>query len=362
MTSGLSFHHPQRARSRRARGLSLVELMISITLGMLIIAALALLLSNSSRSRGEMERVSQRIDNGRYAIELMTGEIQNAGYFAEFDPRQLNLPATKPDPCLTSAAELAAALRLHVQGYNDVAGGVLSCLADVRPGTDVIVVRRASGCIAGASGCAALGSGDFAFQASSCNSGSELGSSSVSAYYALTTSPAALTRTRKDCATPADIRRYLIRIYFVAANDKAGDGIPTLKRAELAAGAWRTASLVQGIENMQIEYGLDTLPDGSAEVYTPAPDSYLACTDSSSPSCVQHWASVVTARITLLSRNTEPSPGFADSKVYTLGRNADGADGSSGTGKTLGPFNDAFKRNVFQTVIRFQNASGRRAP
>lgn len=336
--------------------------MISITLGMLIIASLALLLSNSSRSRGEMERVRQRIDNGRYAIELITGEIQNAGYFAEFDPRQLSLPSAKPNPCLTSAAELAAGLRLHVQGYDDVAGGVLSCLSDVKAGTDVIVVRRVSGCISANSGCAALSSDDFAFQASSCNSGSELGSSSVSAYYALTTSPSALTRTKKDCATPAGIRRYLIRIYYIAANDKPGDGIPTLKRAELTGGAWTIMPLVQGIENMQIEYGLDTHPDGSAEVYTPSPDLYLACTDTSSPSCVQHWASVVTARITLLNRNTEASPGFADTKVYRLGHNADGADDSSGSVKTLGPLNDSFKRNVFQTVIRFQNASGRSAP
>lgn len=347
---------------RNARGLSLVELMISITIGMLIVAALAVLFSNSSRSRSDAERTSQRIDNGRYALELMSGDIQNAGYFAEFDPRQLTLPTVKPDPCLTAASDLSAALRLHVQGYNDVAANVLTCLSDLKAGTDVIVVRRASGCVDGTSGCTALVSGDFTFQASSCNSSSQLGSGSVSAYYALTTSTTALTRTKRDCTTLADKRRYVIRIYYIAANDKSGDSIPTLKRTELIGGAWSASSLVQGIENMQIEYGLDTNTDGNADIYTPSPDAYQSCSNTTNPTCVQRWASVVTAKLTLLSRNIDQTAGFSDTKVYTLSHNADGTSGVSGTNKTVGPFNDAFKRNVYQAVNRFQNVSGRNSP
>ena len=350
--------HPSR---HSIRGLSLVELMVSITIGMLIVAALAVLFANNSRSRSETERTSQRIDNGRYALEVLTGDIQNAGYFAEFDPRQLTLPTVMPDPCLTGASDLAAALPLHVQGYNDVATNVLTCLSDVKAGTDVIVVRRANGCVNGATGCAALATGDYAFQASSCSGSSELGSGSVSNYYALSNSTSALIRTKKDCATLADIRRYLVRIYYIAANDKAGDGIPTLKRAEFTGGAWSTVSLVQGIENMQIEYGLDTNTDGYAEIYTPAPDVYLTCSNTTNPTCAQQWASVVTVKIALLSRNIDPSSGFSDTKVYTLGHNADGTSSVSGTDKTVGPFNDAYKRNVYQEMIRFQNVSGRNA-
>lgn len=349
----------QGRRSRR--GLSLVELLVSITIGMLIVAALAVLFSNNSRSRSEIEKSSQRIDNGRYALDLLAGDIQNAGYLAEFDPRQLTLTTAKPDPCLTGAADLTTALPLHVQGYNDVAANVLTCLTNVKAGTDVIVVRRANGCANGAVGCSTPVSGDYAFQASSCSSATELGSSIVTNYYVLSSTASAFTRTKKDCTTVADNRRYLVRIYFIATQDKTGDGIPTLKRVELVGGAWSIVSLVQGVDNMQIEYGLDTDANGSVEIYTPAPDAYLSCSDTTTPTCVQQWASVVTAKVTLLTRNADRSDGFTDTKIYTLGHNADGASAASGTEKTVGPFNDAYKRGVYQEVVRFQNVSGRNA-
>lgn len=169
------------------RGFSLVELMVTIAIGMLIVASMAILLSNNSRARTETEKTSLKIENGRYAIEVLAGEIQNAGYYAEFDPRGLTLPATKPDACATDAASVAAAMRLHVQGYDDVSATTLSCLPDVKAGTDVLVVRRASGCVAGVGDCAAMGTGNLAFQASSCGAAGELGSATVTNHYKLST-------------------------------------------------------------------------------------------------------------------------------------------------------------------------------
>lgn len=348
-----------RSSQHAMRGLSLVELMVTIAIGMLIIASMAILLANNSRSRSETEKTSHKIENGRYAVEMLGGEIQNAGYLAEFDPRSLTLPTSKPDACATDASSLATALRLHVQGYDDVSASVLSCLTDVKAGTDILVVRRASGCVAGVGDCAAVASGDMAFQASSCDGAAELGSGTVTNHFKLSSTTSTLTLTKRNCTTRADIRRYLVRIYYIAANDKAGDGIPTLKRAELTGGAFTPVSLVQGIENMQLEYGLDTNGDGAADVYTPAPDLYLSCGPGTTPTCVQQWQSAVTAKVTLLSRNLEPTAGYSDGKTYVVGRNADGTSNASGTDKTVTAPGDAYKRSVFQAVVRFQSPSGR---
>ncbi|MGE3349746.1 MAG: PilW family protein [Ramlibacter sp.] len=353
--------HRTAPRARKSRGLSLVELMVTIAIGMLIVGAMAILFANNSRSRAELEKTSQKIENGRYALDVMASDIQNAGYFAEFEPRVLALPTDKPDACATDVASLTAALRVHVQGKGDVSASALSCISDVKPGTDIVVIRRVSGCVAGVAGCADLASGDVRFQASSCNDPAELGSGVVANSFRLDTATSTLTLTRRDCATTADVRRFLVRIYYVSNNDKAGDGIPTLKRAELTAGAFVPVSLVQGVENMQVEYGLDTDGNGAPDVYTPAPDGYLACTNATSPTCVEHWASAVTARISLLSRNIEPTAGHVDTKSYVLGKKPDGTGGISGTDNVVGPMNDAFKRSVFEAVIRFQNPAGRAA-
>ena len=347
--------------SRRAsRGLTLVEMMIAIAIGMVIVAAMSLLFANNSRTRGEIERSGQKIENGRFALDLLGGDLEHAGFFAEFDPRLLPLPAAKPDPCATASADLRAAMGVHVQGYDDDASSI-GCIADVRADTDIVVVRRVATCEAGAGDCAALPAGAPGFQASSCNDtlAAELASGVVDNFYRLATSAGDFTRTRRDCTTPAPIRRYLVRIYYVANNDRPGDGIPTLKRAELGAGGFASISVVQGVENLQVEWGLDTSGDGNPDVYTAAPDLNLACSPAGSPTCMDHWASVVTAKLFVLSRNVDATPGHTDARTYTLGHVADPAAGS-GDPLEVGPFGDAFKRSVFQEVVRLQNASGRR--
>lgn len=350
--------------ARRVRGLSLVELLVAIAIGMLIVTAMSLLFANNSRSRSETERANQKIENGRYALEVMSSDLHHAGYFSVFDPRQLTPPAAKPDACDEDVAGAAfqSAMAVYVQGYDNVAATTLSaCLTDLKANTDIVVTRRASGCVAGVGTCPALSAGAPGFQASSCNDGAspELATGVVDNYYKLGTNTATFTLTKRDCTTPAEVRRYLVRIYYVASNDKPGDGIPTLKRAELDPGGFTTTSLVQGVENLQMEYGMDTNDDGNADVYSASPDLYQACTAATTPTCVGRWMSVVSAKVFILSRGVERSPGHTDTKTYVLGQVADPATGS-GAANPVGPFNDAYKRSVFQEVIRLQNASGRR--
>ncbi len=342
-----------------SRGMSLVELLVAITIGMLIVTAMSLLFANSSRSRSETERSSRNIENGRYAMDLLRGELQVAGYFAEFDPREklttAVLAAAVPDACATAVADLNAAVGLHIQGYDNMATGTLSCLTDVKVGTDAFVVRRAGGCTTGSTGCAALAAGAPAFQASSCGNATELGNSAVTVHYRLNTDTSALTLHKRNCTTVADTRRYLVRIYYVANNDRAGDGIPTLKYAELGAGGFASSSLVQGVENLQIEYGLDTDGNGDADLYTSDPGLYATCSTTTSPSCVGQWASVVSVKAFVLSRSIDQSPGYTDANTYVLGRKFNGDP------NTFGSLAAGYKRKVFQEVIRLQNPAGRRA-
>ena len=62
----------------------------------------------------------------------------------------------------------------------------------------------------------------------------------------------------------------------------------------------------------------------------------------------------MTAKIHLLSRSTEASPGYRDTKTYPLGLQADG------TQLTVGPYNDGFKRHAYTETIRMNNPAGRR--
>ncbi len=55
------------AARRPNLGMSLVELLVAISIGMLVVAAMALLFASNSRSRSETERTGFNIENGRYA-------------------------------------------------------------------------------------------------------------------------------------------------------------------------------------------------------------------------------------------------------------------------------------------------------
>jgi type IV pilus assembly protein PilW len=342
----------------RQLGYTIIEMMIAITISLIILASLVAVLANNSRTRVEIERANQQTENGRYALQLITDDLHNAGYLAEFNPGPLATPAAKPDPCDITLAVLTGALPLAVQG-NENATVIPTCVNDVRPGTDILVVRHASTCAVGSAGCDANVPGDVYFQASDCNSPAELASGNPTTYFVLDTVAANFTLHRKDCVTVASRYQYRTHIYFVANNDQPNDGIPTLKRAELgvAAGAlaFNIVPLVEGIENLQIEYGLDTgVPTtGSPAVYTTDPDNFVPCA-ASPTNC---WRNTVAAKINVLARNTTPTQGYADSKVYTLGLQFDGV-----TPNTVGPFNDAFKRHAYESVVKLNNPAGRNTP
>ena len=340
-------------------GFTLVEIMIALTLGMIVVAALVIVFSNASATRHEVDRTSRQVENGHYAMQVLADDVRHAGYFAEFKPDVLATPAAKPDPCATAITDLKTALPLQVQGYyNPASASIPTCLSDVRSGTDILVIRRTSTCIRGTTDCDGPLAGTPYFQASLCGSATELASNNSSDWYALDTADASLTRTKRDCATAADIHRYQTRIYFIANNDLAGDGIPTLKRAELGATGGTTAFTIvpvaEGVENMQIEFGLDLDNDGAPDVFTADPDNY-SCAGSA---CVANWRNVMAARLNLLVRSTETTPGYIDAKVYVLGKKADGTDNrfpASGTG-----YGDAYRRHVYQAEVRLNNPAVRR--
>jgi type IV pilus assembly protein PilW len=342
----------------RQFGYTIIELMIAITISLIILASLVAMFANNSRTRVEIERANQQTENGRYALQLITDDLHNAGYLAEFNPGPLATPAAKPDPCDTSVAGLNGALPMAVQGY-DNAAIVPACLSDVRAGTDILVVRHASTCAVGSAGCDALVAGDPYFQTSGCNSATELSSGNIANYYVLDTNAASFTLHQKDCVTLANVYQYRTHIYFVANNDQAGDGIPTLKRAELGIATFSIVPLVEGVENMQIEYGIDTsVPTtGTAAVYNANPDTYNAACGTTPSICVGYWRNVVAAKINVLTRNTTATQGYVDNKVYTLGLLADGI-----TANTVGPLNDAYKRHAYESVVKLNNPAGRNSP
>lgn len=336
---------------RSQRGLSLVELMISLTIGLLLLMGLTTLLVQQSGARDELEKSSRQIENGRYAMQILHDDIQHAGFYGEY--YQLPAPpAGLPNPCDTTPAGLLAAMPLPIQGYDSPVASPLpvACLlaANYKTGTDILVIRRVSTALESWTG---LNAGDVLMQTT-------VASNVLAAVPSPVPAPATLfPLTAKDGTTPASVRKYVVHIYFISpcsvpagggstctgSADDNGKPIPTLKRLNITAANPTSPPtiepLVEGIENLQLDYGLDNVApaDGSPDSYTTAP---ATTTD---------WSNVMTIRVNLLARNTEPTfGGYLDTKTYNLG------------GTTVLPSNDNYKRHVFSELVRVINPSGRR--
>jgi type IV pilus assembly protein PilW len=343
-----------KAKPSLQLGLSLIELMISITIGLLILVALSTLFINQSKARVELDKSNRMIDNGRYALDLLSDNLRLAGYYGEFVPATgiPAIPASLPDPCSTSAADMAAALQLAVQGY-EAASPTSSIssppcgltyttgneLLTMKPGSDILVIRRASTATPTVYNSTSALNGIHYLQVSQCQYDLTP--------YKIDTVVANFTLRQKTCTptstTPyADLRQFVVQVYFVSPNNKViggvGDGIPTLKRRELdpVSHIFVTTPLVEGIEFMQLEYGLDANNDGVADSYVAAP----AATD---------WPNVVSVKMRILARNTEATQSYTDTKTYSLG-----------LAGSVPPPNDPYKRHAYTQYIRLVNVAGRR--
>lgn len=343
----------------RLAGFTLIEFMIAITLSLLVLSALTAAFVANSRSRAEIEKANEQMESGRFALQILTDDLETAGFLSHFNPRNASplpgVPAQIPNPCAASVADLNAAFMMHIQGFDDLpstleddgigdeANDLDECtfLADFKAGTDIVVVRRTATCEAGTTNCALVNGAPY-FQASLCST--QLDPLTPTEHFRLLVAPSGnLNRLARTCVGNAALRQYLTHIYFVANNDQAGDGIPTLKRAELVAATggpavdFTVVPLARGIEDLQLEYGVDDVgADG-------APDNFIA-----SPASVTAWRDVMTVRLHVLARNTEPTRDYLDTKQYALAQNAPVT------------FNDAYKRHVYQTTVRLNNPAGRR--
>lgn len=332
----------------RQNGLSLVELMVSITLGLLVLAGVVTVFANSSAARNEVERVSRQIENGRYASQLLTDDLRLAGFYGEMNVGSVTAPGALPaDPCSLSVADWNAWIPVHLQGYdNGVGFASANCaLTNHKANTDVLVVRRARACVAGSTGCEAAAAGKPYLQVSLCGT-------QVTGHVLGLQGTATFDRTLRNCTAVAGQREYYVRIYFVSTDNGAGANVPTLKRLELTGSGWSTVPLVEGIEEFQIEYGLDTDGDGAPDQHVANPSDYP--TGACAGACpLTNWMNVMTVRFHVLARNLDASPNFTDTKTYSLGMDAAGDPIEVTPG-------GAFRRHIYSGLVRIGNPAGRR--
>ena len=313
--------------SRAQAGFSLIELMVALLLGLLLMSGIIAVYLESKRGFVQDEAISRVQENGRYALRLLSREIAMAGFFGgvtELD--KITSPAVSD--CQTWLLNPDEVIEVYDDADGGETGAFNSCFAAAIDGvgTDILAVRRASDAPLiregeWQDGFSSLTSGRYYLH----NTSSGQGTSRIDT--GIDTSPLVLPDST------ADLWAYQGRIYYIGTEN----GVPSLCMRSVENTA--QTCLVNGIESLQLELGVDT--DGDA-----IPDEFISDEVADVAGAVDA-DTVLSMRIHLLVRSLAPVRSSAtESRTWNLGNQ---------TLTTNATPDDQYYRRVFTTTVPRNN-------
>ncbi len=315
----------------RQRGLGLVELMIAMLLSLLLSVAVISVFSANSRSFKQDENVLRMQDDARHALRELAFELSMAGHYAD-----LLIPGSvTPDDSLSLTSDCGpigaddwmyqtvttgTSQALSVVSVDNAsaadATANFSCISpgEFQAGTDIVAVKRVAGVRTGVPETGRVylrtnGTVGLLFQEP------------------ITGIPVI------SVPAPRSDWEYRPSIFYIRSfADVPGDGIPTLCRKTLGGmtPGMMTECLAAGIENLQVEYGIDTSEDGNANVFVADPT-------------LEQMQTVVSARIFIQARTLEQDTRYENDKTYSVSNAA-----------PLVP-NDGYRRRIESVTVTIQN-------
>lgn len=293
----------------RQRGFSLVELMIAMTIGFIVLAGIGYLYVESRQSFRSMDNLSRMQESARYALEIMARDIRMAGY------RGCASSSGDFHNTLSKGTESAYNFGLPINGYDGVGAnwtpalpadtGGLSGL-NILDGTDAIILRSATGSGTTVSKQPGNSSADLQIttpndvtindivMVTNCKAATVFQITNMNVNGAgqnvvHNTGAGSPGNSTKDLvenysASGGEIIKMQSKTYFIR---DGASGRPALWQFDNYKPANDPTEIAEGVENMQIEYGLDADSNGIVESYSAA-DAGL------------NWSQVAAVRISLL--------------------------------------------------------------
>ncbi len=297
----------------RQRGLSLIELMVALVISAVLVLGAGQVYVGSRNSYNQNETVSRLQETARYALSVIETDVRMANYWGlmQNSPPISGAATGQGLPWAavanTAAANLcgdnfAADVTTFLQADNNTYQ--LSLNNSKQPGcdtlngwttapvgtADTLTVRHASVLPAGGA--------NGTLQLCSTQSAATLISTGVCPL------PVVLPLVQQ-------INNVIVDAYYVSQNSAQQNGLPSLHRKALTSigGAitWQDQEIVAGVEDMQVEFGVDPGTNtGTAQRYVSPNDPILAVPSTQ----------VVAVRVWLMVRSDTPESGFIDGITY----------------------------------------------
>jgi type IV pilus assembly protein PilW len=335
----------------RMKGLTLIELMIAMTLGLISIAAVGWIYLGTIQTYRTHDALSRVQEGARYAFEVIGKDLRMTGVTGCGYSTRMNVIASptvgwfkklfeqpiiseEQDGTADSVTEFSDALRVlradvsreAIVDVHDSGTATITTVADHGLADDAFLI--ATDCVH-----AAL------FQATS------VGGKSIT-HATSGATPANATALLGSPINTSYTYAKGARVYGLSANtyyvDENAAGVPSLFRGTTAG----SEELVEGVEDLRVTYGVDSSAPADGETDIVDGEAYLSATEVTDTAALgatveDRWARVVSIRISLLMRTIEDrvAPGR---QTYTYNGDVVEAD-------------DLRIRKVFTHVIKLRN-------
>ncbi|MFQ6371297.1 PilW family protein [Shewanella sp. YIC-542] len=301
-------------------GFSLVELMVALVISLFLTLGVFAMFSMSATNVTTTGQYNQLQENGRLALAIMAPDIEQVAFFGDITGSDFvvdtntRITGSVSVDCVGGGLNNATlpnnqpAHFRRIWGYEaSDSGPSVSCVNDAIKGTDVIQLKRLVGPAGATSG----------FRVAT--------TSSEIVFFGKEADPALINER---------VWEYQHHVYFIQElND-----VPVLSRKALSeTGMNNEEQLVEGIENMRILYGYDDDGDDTADRFLSADNVTDMMWDN------QLFQRIVAVKIFLLVRTIDQDRSYTNDITYQLGD------------KTLGPFDDHFRRKVLSTTVMLEN-------
>jgi type IV pilus assembly protein PilW len=322
---------------RAIAGVTLVELLVALAIGSFLIIG-AVQVANQSRQAFRInESVAKVQETAQFAIDTIEADLRMAsnwgltsrGDAVEGRAIDAGLPGGDADPfdLLPAAAEACGAawaldLVRPIQGDNSY---TLPCGATgtAQANSDIVTIRRAT------AEPVALQLGRVQIQTTR-TQGQLFNDNAVPAGF--------------DPAT-SETHNLLVNTYYVAQSSTLIPGVPTLRRKALTVNAGNPTiedqEVAPGVENMQLQFGVDVDQDNAIDRYVNPGDGILVPGDAA----FVPGARVMTARIWLVIRSIDLEMGVEQQ-----------AGGYAPGNVVLNPADDNYRRLLVSKTVLLRNS------
>jgi type IV pilus assembly protein PilW len=370
----------RRTLSPATAGFTMVELMVSMTISLVLLGGALSILYSSKLTSAQNEHMARIQEAGRTAFELIMRDARAAG-FVGCARAQVDNSTTPPTSTFSNGLTSATLLwnfAQSVQGFEATSATVWTPALDAaipaspvpQGGSDVLVLRTAQPDaplfrtnVAANPVSADLSvdrdptqglTGPYAFpipvvvtdcQFQTVVMATGFTGTAGTATIQHGTGGAGVTNTSANLphafTAGAIVQPVQTVVYYIASCTAAvtaacPGGVATPPALWQIVGSKAPQELIQGVESLQVKYGVDTNSDLLADQYVTADN-------------VTNWGSVVSINISVLVRSVDEWGTTKDTRTYHL------LGGAAAGGADIGPFNDRRQRAVYTTAITLRN-------